>query len=296
MNQKAARQIYVRFDIDTVTCIEQGVPRLLELARRYQVKFTFFVNMGRAIDHKEIFINSPARTLGNITGQRRKISVMRKLGIRDALRTVVFNPNVGLAHLSVLEKIVENGHELGLHGGNNHSIWQRRVHNVNQTTIHAWLDEIYDSFVSNFGPPKGFASPGGNYSTSAYYVLKELGFQYVSDLMADEELSVSIDPSSLIQIPVNAQVHAVPLIEHYRAIGLGDSEVVDKVIDYVESLSVRTVVAHPVWEGFRDVILFERIVAELLNRGHQFGLFHDLAELFDSLNLRQNGGYRYELR
>ena len=41
-----------RFDIDTHKCIRDDVPNLLEISEERDVKFTFFLNSGRAISRE----------------------------------------------------------------------------------------------------------------------------------------------------------------------------------------------------------------------------------------------------
>ena len=42
-------KLVCRFDIDTHKCIRDGVPNLLEISEERNVRFTFFLNAGRAI-------------------------------------------------------------------------------------------------------------------------------------------------------------------------------------------------------------------------------------------------------
>ena len=46
--------ITIRFDIDTITCLEQGVPELLSIAKEEDIRFSFFVNMGKAVSYTPV--------------------------------------------------------------------------------------------------------------------------------------------------------------------------------------------------------------------------------------------------
>lgn len=265
-----SRTIFLRFDIDTITCIEQGVPRLIRLAADYDIHFTFFANMGRSISRVENFLRTPARTAHNLTGTAQKISVLKKLGVIDILRTVLFNPQVGFRHLDRLKSIADHGHELGLHGGDNHAVWQRNADQAGIEQIRDWLLATHDRFSRLFGPPVGFASPGTTHSDRVYEVLRELGYAYVSDILPNAELAPYPEPCGLLQIPVNVHRESIPLIEHLRALQLDDDTIVNRVVERCDELSLCTMVAHPVWEGFRDEPLLRRVIEALLERGYQF--------------------------
>jgi|GEM_PF-1044680 len=274
--KKFEKTIYIRFDIDTVTCMEKGVPRLLRLARDLGIKLTFFVNYGKSIDHREILLKTFGRTLKNVTGSGCKISILRKLGIKDTARTFLLNPCVGESRDETIHRILDEGHEVGLHGGHNHSIWQRKAHTASREEIESWLLHTHEKFRNRFGQPAGFASPGGNGSPHAYQMLKDLGYQYVSDAMKVTDSIPYFEPCGLLQIPVNGQIDQVPLMEYFQAKGLPGDEIVAHAMKYTRTCEIKTFVAHPVWEGYREIALFKKMVVGLLQEGYGFACFRDI--------------------
>jgi peptidoglycan/xylan/chitin deacetylase (PgdA/CDA1 family) len=270
------KTIFIRFDIDTVTCMEKGVPLLLHLARVLGIKFTFFVNYGKSIDHGEILLRTFGRTLKNVTGSGCKISILRKLGITDTVRTFLLNPCVGESRDEYIHRMLDEGHEVGLHGGHNHSIWQRRAHSAAREEIENWLLHTHEKFRNRFGLPAGFASPGGNGSPHAYQILKDLGYRYVSDTMKEKDTLPSFEQHGLLQIPVNGQIDQIPLMEHFRAKGLPEEVIVENALQHIKECPVKTLVAHPVWEGYRDIALFKKMVVRLLQEGYGFACFKDI--------------------
>ncbi len=267
-------RIYLRFDIDTISCMIRGVPRLLALAEKYACRFTFFVNMGRSVDLKESLFGSPARTLQNVSGTAAKVSALRKLGGWDFTRTVLLNPRVGSRRLRTLHRLRGEGHELGLHGGSNHGTWQRLGHTATRATFEKWLMPTHERFVREFGQPAGFASPGANSNDALYPLLRELGYRYASDRMALDPISV--DECGLTHIPVHGQVQEIPLIEHLCAKGLSRATVTEEAVRAIEKFELKTLVAHPVWEGYRAIDTLESIIAVLQDRGYEFGVYSEL--------------------
>lgn len=119
------KTLVLRFDIDTYRCISEGVPNLLSMAHREGIRLSFFCNMGHAVSRKELIRKSlsslrPARTLRTTA----KLPASVKLDHREILRTLIFNPNVGASHQAILRQAMDDGHDVGLHGGTNHGAWQ----------------------------------------------------------------------------------------------------------------------------------------------------------------------------
>lgn len=261
------KPIYVRFDIDTITCMDQGVPRLLDLAARLDVGFTFFVNLGRSIDRNEVLYRSASRTVDNVRGGTKKISVLKKLGVLDTLRTLVFNPEVGSRRHDLLRQLLESGHELGLHGGGNHGTWQRTGGGADGARFGCWVQEKLTEYRRHVPLGGGFASPGAAANDELYPVLQKQGFAYSSDDFGSREIYQR--SNGLWEVPVTAHFETVPFIEHFRAAGHDAGEVVAKMVKWASENHLRTFYGHPVWEGFRDQRLFERILKTWIDQGFQ---------------------------
>jgi peptidoglycan/xylan/chitin deacetylase (PgdA/CDA1 family) len=259
--------IHIRFDIDTITCIEKGVPRLLDMAQRLGVRFTFFVNLGRSIDRREVFYGSPSKTVGNVLGEVQKIGALKKLGLIDILRTVIVNPEIGLGHRDILMRLVDEGHELGLHGGGNHGTWQRRGKNANSKMFSSWIDEVMSDYRAIVPAGGGFASPGAVANSDLPYVLQDKGFVYSSDDFKSQQ--IYRHTCGLWEIPVTACYGTVPLIEHFKALGHDADFIVTQANKWAKNTPLKTFYGHPVWEGYRDADLFECILNSWLDDGYR---------------------------
>ncbi|WP_428397771.1 polysaccharide deacetylase family protein [Marinobacter salarius] len=176
--------ITIRFDIDTITCLERGVPELLDIAKKEGIQFTFFVNMGRAVSYAPVVKRYLSRR--NHSGiQEEKaahFSPLQKLGIRDWMRTVILNPRVGKSRPDLLKRIVAEGHDLGLHGGRNHGLWHHDSRSWTLSEILAELDWGLNAMISCGLPrPKMFASPGFTHPKALNAALEQKGFTVVAD-------------------------------------------------------------------------------------------------------------------
>ena len=111
-----------RLDVDSIICLEQGIPNLLRLGERHSVRFTFFVNMGRSFSWRHTTASVLRRRRSDGRGRAgwngfaramHKLPVTRKLGRGGTLRTVLLNPRLGRRYRSALDLLHREGHELG---------------------------------------------------------------------------------------------------------------------------------------------------------------------------------------
>lgn len=174
----ARHSVCFRFDVDTPCCLTAGVPALLDLAEELDVRFTFFVNPGRAVSLPSLLRGHGARESAP------KLSGRRKLGWRQYLYTALRNPPLGrLDRAGHIARAVAGGHDVGLHGGRNHAQWQRRAHTWNEATVRDELDygirTLKDLGVDDI---TSFASPGWNTPPGLEHILPDYGIRVLADL------------------------------------------------------------------------------------------------------------------
>ncbi len=189
------RILCIRFDVDTPVCMTGGMPALLRLAREEELRFTFFCNMGRSISWPSV-LRSRARRASSSEPPKRKLGMAAKLGWSGLLRTIALNPEVGAANTGVLQRALRDGHELGLHGGRNHSAWHHDAINWPAETlrdeIRSGLDALRRTGAANID---SFASPGWTSPPALPGVLAEFGFAYLCDASGPSPSPVRPNPS-----------------------------------------------------------------------------------------------------
>lgn len=82
-----------RFDIDTHKCIRKCVPNLLGLSDKYNVPFSFFLNMGKSISLKES-IKSMVSKNNKERNEVQMMGAIQKLGFIEYVYIALINPNV----------------------------------------------------------------------------------------------------------------------------------------------------------------------------------------------------------
>jgi len=176
--------------------MNSGMPHLLDLASKTGAKFTFFVNMGRSISLAAY--RQKKRNAKNLqVFDKKKLSALEKLGLPGLIQTVLLNPKVGSSNYKILRDAELAGHEIGLHGGRNHSLWHH--------TAHYWTDEnlkedilwgISELRKAGIQSICSFASPGWNSPKGLSKILASNEFKFLCDEYGAENDFVFQNPSS----------------------------------------------------------------------------------------------------
>lgn len=262
-----------RFDIDSLADIEVGVPNLIDLARELDVRFTFFVNMGKSFNWRTI-LRSQKGTVPDLRATQSEvidsglfparmphsaIRTIRRLGLMRTVRTVILNPNIGLSHTKILSRLLDDGHELGLHGGMDHPTWQWELSSLSKVEINELLKPAYDYFVRLFGKPKGFASPGFRYNQHVLELIDDYGFEYATDM--EGERPFRPEGFRHLQLPVNVVgPERLPLLECLSKSELRGRDVIIKCEEEIYKRDLAVIYGHPSVEGtIASQELFNRI-------------------------------------
>jgi peptidoglycan/xylan/chitin deacetylase (PgdA/CDA1 family) len=268
-------QIAFRFDIDTHKCIRDGVPNILKLAEENQVKFSFFINMGKSVSRYQMLKNMIRKKSPNPLSLNNKpisLSAFRKLGIKDYIQIVLFNPPIK-NYKSQIRSILENGHEIGLHGGRNHQIWAEKSTNWTKEELKnevIWgLSELQKIFPDY--KPVGFASPAWVHPEALNCVLLELEFEYCADSRGGEVEKFFLDPS--LKFPLTTLVGepgGIALIEHLIAKGATPNSTVEEIVSMFRNKKNPIAYDHPYFAGVEALPILSKIVLNLLEDGFQF--------------------------
>lgn len=254
----------VRFDVDTHRCVREGMPALAALGRRLDAPFTFFVNMGRAVAWGAAF----GRRRGAPTAA--KLSAREKLGWRDWLVAAALNPPVGAGAPDVIVAARALGHEIGLHGGSNHAVWQREAATWTEDRLAREIDGVLPALTERLGaPPAGFASPGWTTHPALPTVLAARGFAYLADLHGPGE-DERTGPITAVRTRLTGEPGGVAYLEHLRALGLDDAAVERRFEEDLERAGSPAVVYdHPYFAGVRELRMVGRLVEIARERGYR---------------------------
>jgi peptidoglycan/xylan/chitin deacetylase (PgdA/CDA1 family) len=261
-------QLAIRVDVDTRAGLREGVPRLLDLFKRRSLRASFFVsfgpdNSGRALRRiwRPGFLLKMWRT-----------NPLRVYGLRTLLSgTLLPALPVGEGAPDILESIMAQGHELGIHGYD-HVLWQDRVERMDEKEIEGELCRAKAAYERLLGAcPLSSAAPGWRCTPASLAVQDRLGFLYASDVRGTSPFFPVHNGRRLetLQIPTT-----LPTLDEL----LGRKKaILDLLFDSLrEGLNVHTI--HAEVEGGAHLAFFECFLREVERRGVQVLRLRDLAE------------------
>jgi undecaprenyl phosphate-alpha-L-ara4FN deformylase len=191
----------IRIDVDTVKDVLL-LPKLLDLLKSFDVKATFFVSTG------------PDKTVFNIVKYLKQpqsyIKFLKSKPFRYGIHSangLIRHVEVQNSHPHILQRVLKEGHELGLHGYD-HYKWLNGLENLKCKQIIALIQRgLYAlTYVTKSGVVS-FASPGFKVSSEFLVAIDTFEFNYSSDYKFNRPVApfypqLDYDQSRVLQIPV----------------------------------------------------------------------------------------------
>jgi undecaprenyl phosphate-alpha-L-ara4FN deformylase len=168
----------LRVDVCTYQGLRDGAPEILRILKRRNARATFFVAFGP---------DSSGRAVFNLL----KPSFARKMfrtnaagsyGLATALYgTVLPAPLIGSGRHSILRRLLDEGHELGVHGWD-HRRWQDDLDEYSRAKLASEFDRMCEAFRAATGrAPQAFAAPAWRVSPALLELEARAGLAFASD-------------------------------------------------------------------------------------------------------------------
>ena len=271
-----------RFDVDTPKCIKKGVPNLINLSKKLDVPFTFFINMGRGTSRWSFIKKIIPFGSKSITHTILKLSNLKKLGLWDYFIMALFNPQVGNSHPHIIKSLKKAGHEVGLHGGSNHGEWQNESHSWGNQKIFKEIIPALNSLTKFLGErPLGFSSPGWCGSNDLNTILESLDFYYVADAHGEnlKTITYAQNASNLLQIPTNILGNGgVAYLENLRAKKMDDQAILNDFSSKLEKRTFAVLYDHPYYAGIQELPMLKMMIDIVKSKGFQIVTLKTLVE------------------
>ncbi len=233
----------LKIDVDTYGGMKNGVPRLLQTLKDFQVKGTFFLsigpdNSGRAVLQlikNPLFLKKMMRT--------RAASLY---GWTTALYgTLLPAPMIALSSPEIIRRIMDDGHEVQFHAWD-HRRWQDDLPKKSVKWIEQWFEAGIEGFEKLTGRrPTAFGAPSWLIDDRVLKIIPRYHFNYLSctrakapfihqdvnipelpsDLPCFEELDPDVSELTILSIikkggghilPVHAEVEGGMFEEKFR--------------------------------------------------------------------------------
>jgi len=212
--KKTRKTFTLRVDLESDKGIREGIPKLLDLLKKYDLKASFYLVMGGESNIFEILKYNKKME----SSAERSIKVW---SLTDKLRMAFLPKDFVKANKEILQRILDEGHELGIHGWK-HREWTRGLDKIN---INEKINKAINRYNNLFGQkPISWTSPGFNINDNVLTILEKEGIQYISDFEG-EKLKLY---GKIKNIPMTiCGDNRTPIIENLISKGKNDEEILE---------------------------------------------------------------------
>jgi peptidoglycan/xylan/chitin deacetylase (PgdA/CDA1 family) len=171
-------RIGLKVDVDTLRGTLEGVPNLLRLFERFEVRATFLFSLGPDNSGRALRRIFQPGFLANL----QRPSVVRHYGMRTLLNGILLPaPDIGRRGAKMMREVRAAGHEVGIHGYD-HVRWQDLVARRDRAWTRAELTLASEAFQRIFAEPARVHGAAGWQINDQLPALEaQLGFHYASD-------------------------------------------------------------------------------------------------------------------
>jgi peptidoglycan/xylan/chitin deacetylase (PgdA/CDA1 family) len=223
------RILGLKIDVDTYQGMKRGVPCLLSLLRREELRATFFLSIGPDASGRAIFqILKNPRFLKKMVRTR----AATLYGLRTALYgTLLPSPKIALSFPFLVRQIIAEGHEVQFHAWD-HRRWQDELAVRPEAWIREWFRRGIEGFESLTGRrPTSFGAPAWLIDDRVLSMVRDFHFDYLSctrakepfihegtdlldipsDLPCFEEMDIEEGERTILSILAGGGIHVLPV-------------------------------------------------------------------------------------
>jgi len=250
----------LKIDVDTHDGMRNGVPVLLDILEKHNVKATFCLSFGPDYSGRAIFrlFRDPA-----FLKKMLSTGAPSLYGWRTVLSgTLLPARPIATAFPDLVRDIVNEGHEAVVHAWN-HRFWQDHLQDMSKEQIKREFNNSFRAFKAILGSsPRAVAAPGWQATPESLEVEEGLGLDWASDLREGPPcfLRVRNRTLSLLQIPTTG-----PCIEELLTEGIRDKEsIAQNLVSAQHTRPYPVLAVHAEVEGGPFSLLFDHLIPRLL--------------------------------
>ncbi len=247
----------IKVDIDSYLGAKKGVPKLLDLFKEQGIHATFFASVGPDMSGRAIFRAYDPRFIKRML----KLGAGKTYGKSTLLYgTLIRAPVIGREAKGELRRIMEEGHEVGLHAYN-HIAWHSNMKSWPKEKIKKHLSSAISLFEEVYGhKPRAFASPGWQYNRFLVELEDSIAFDYCSDTRGTSCFYPDFSGKKCgpLQVPTT-----LPTFDELLMLGYEEEGAIGKMIGLLSSRGYNIMNIHPEFEGSSRFDLFCRFLDKL---------------------------------
>jgi undecaprenyl phosphate-alpha-L-ara4FN deformylase len=275
------KTIGIKVDVDTYAGMKNGVPVLLALFKKYNINASFYVPMGK--DHtgwtaKRVF------TRKGFLKKAGRVGVISTYGIKTLLYGLLLpGPEIARKNIYLLHKIIEEGHELGIHG-HDHVYWHDHVKYFTKERTFEELQKAFNTYRDIIKKdPQSFAAPGWMINPYVLKFFEENNLVYTSNTRGITPFFPEMGKETfrILEIPTT-----LPTLD--EVVGVAGTEITSLYEFYLNTLTGGTniLTVHTELEGKKWSHLLEIFIKRTLELGFTYKRIIDIAnELKNNTNI-----------
>ncbi|MBI3771104.1 MAG: 4-deoxy-4-formamido-L-arabinose-phosphoundecaprenol deformylase [Gammaproteobacteria bacterium] len=272
-------QIALKVDVDTYRGTLEGVPALLRLFERHQVKATFLFSLGP--DHTGRALRRVFRP--GFLAKVKRTSVTSHYGLKTLMYgTLLPGPHIGRRCGHIMRAVAQAGHEVGIHCYD-HIRWQDFVAKKDALWTQREMQRAMDVFEQVFGRRADvIGAAGWQINPHALILEQQFGFRYASDVRGSAAFFPVMNQqrSNCPQIPTT-----LPTLDELLGLDhIDETNVHQRVFDASRTPlpNGHVYTLHAELEGMKLLPVMERLLQQWQAAGDNIGTLRDT---YASLNL-----------
>jgi undecaprenyl phosphate-alpha-L-ara4FN deformylase len=255
------RQLGLRIDVDTLRGTRVGVPNLVGLLGRHEIRASFFFSVGP---------DNMGRHLWRLLRPRFLFKMLRTRAASlygwDILLKGTFwpGPVIGNHCAREIHATAEAGHETGVHAWDHHR-WQMRLKSMDRKDIRLEIQKACDLLTEITGKnPDSFAAPGWRMTDAALTALEDFPFRYQSDCRGHAIFRPVIDGRRLRRLQVPA---TLPTYDELIGRQCAPETYNEHLLSLIRDDQLNILTIHAEVEGIACLDLFEDFLNRASSRG-----------------------------
>ena len=274
----------LRVDVDTLRGTRIGVPNLVALLDRNQIRTTFFFSVGP---------DNMGRHLWRLLRPRFLLKMLRTQAASlygwDILLRGTFwpGPIIGKRCPGPIRKAATAGHEVGLHAWDHHR-WQSRIERLSQQAVSDEIKKGYEMLTEILGRvPDGFAAPAWRATPEALEVLEQFSFRFQSDCRGRSLFHPVIEGRRYrhVQVPTT-----LPTYDELIGLACTPETYNEYLLDLIRPDRLNVLTIHAEVEGIVCLALFQDFLDKAAQRDIVFEPLGDI--LHRNLKIAESGIYQ----
>lgn len=236
----------LRIDLESDKGIREGLPKILDLLKKYNLKASFYLTIG---GESGIY---------NILKYRKKLPKREGLkifSIFEKIRIILFPKDFVKENRKILMRILSEGHELGLHGWK-HRKWSRGLEGIN---INEDISKSIIKFKKIFDKnPISFAAPAFQTNKKVLQVLENNKIKVISDLQGTKK--AKLKDFNIINVPITILgPEKTPFIENEVINRSSDEQIIKKIKKELIQKDLASIYIHGLYECREKIDLLESL-------------------------------------